>query len=263
MAWPGPQEGLGQGGPRLKWAEGRFGSKNDEKMNVLGMEFSIVENLSGLQESIFNLSRGVTIQLIEDRLASNELSSFQAAAEEAIRKHVAEPYFRDSRIRAKCLIWKFTILPGHLERRVNRALHAISANCPPRVLSCFFKTLWNGWVTHERMKALISKRNCILGCGWPDDSIMHYCCCSVYWRFLCAPFPIGLGVNLNRSRDAALMMTTSLTDADYVRLATGLYALFRTVNTMRFSSDALQNPAALLRIYAKRGMDSGSRSFLE
>ena len=58
MAWPGPQEGLGQGGLRLKWAKGRFGSKNDEKVKVLRMEFSIVENLSGLQESIFNLSRG-------------------------------------------------------------------------------------------------------------------------------------------------------------------------------------------------------------
>ena len=58
MAWPGPQEGLGQGGPRLKWAKGRFGSKNNEKVKVLRMEFSIVENLSGLQESILNLPRG-------------------------------------------------------------------------------------------------------------------------------------------------------------------------------------------------------------
>ena len=58
MAWPGPQEGLGQGGARLKWAEGRSGSKIDEKVKVLRMEFSIVENLSGLQESILNLSRG-------------------------------------------------------------------------------------------------------------------------------------------------------------------------------------------------------------
>ena len=52
LAWLGPQDGLGQGGPRLKWAKGRFGSKNDEKAKVLRMEFSIVENLSGLQESI-------------------------------------------------------------------------------------------------------------------------------------------------------------------------------------------------------------------
>ena len=53
LAWPGLQDGLGQGGPRLKWAKGRSGSKNGEKVKVLGMEFSIVENLSGLQESMF------------------------------------------------------------------------------------------------------------------------------------------------------------------------------------------------------------------
>ena len=52
-------------GPRLKWAKGRFGSKNEEKVKVLRMEFSIVENLSGLQESIFNLSRGRQIHFGE------------------------------------------------------------------------------------------------------------------------------------------------------------------------------------------------------
>ena len=57
LAWPGPQDGLGQGGLRLKWAKGRFWSKMKKKVEVLGMEFSIVENLSGPQESIFSLSR--------------------------------------------------------------------------------------------------------------------------------------------------------------------------------------------------------------
>ena len=56
LAWPGTQDGLAQGRLRLKWAKGRFGSKNDEKVKVLRMEVSIVENLSGLQESIFSLS---------------------------------------------------------------------------------------------------------------------------------------------------------------------------------------------------------------
>ena len=58
MAWPGPQEGLGQGGPRLKWAKGRFWSKNDEKVKVLKMEFSIVESLGGPCGNIFSLFRG-------------------------------------------------------------------------------------------------------------------------------------------------------------------------------------------------------------
>ena len=58
LAWPGPQDGLGQGGPGLKWAKGRFWSKNDEKVKVLRMSLPLVENLSGLQESIFSLFRG-------------------------------------------------------------------------------------------------------------------------------------------------------------------------------------------------------------
>ena len=73
MAWPGPQEGLGQGGLRLKWAKGRFGSKNDEKVKVLRMEFSIVENLSGLQESIFSLSRSPQLHFGEK---SKQMSNF-------------------------------------------------------------------------------------------------------------------------------------------------------------------------------------------
>ena len=52
------QDGLGQGGLRLKWAKGQFWSKIDEKIKVLRMSLPIVESLSGLQESIFNLSRG-------------------------------------------------------------------------------------------------------------------------------------------------------------------------------------------------------------
>ena len=45
--------------------QGRFGSKNDEKVKVLRMEFSIVENLSGLQDITFNLSRGPQIHFGE------------------------------------------------------------------------------------------------------------------------------------------------------------------------------------------------------
>ena len=65
LPWPGPQDGLGQGGLRLKWVKGRFWSKNDEKVKVLRMGLPIVENLSGLQESIFNLSRGPQLHFDE------------------------------------------------------------------------------------------------------------------------------------------------------------------------------------------------------
>ena len=53
LAWPGSQDGLGQGGLRLKWAKGRFLLKIDEKITVLRMSLPIVENLSGPQERVF------------------------------------------------------------------------------------------------------------------------------------------------------------------------------------------------------------------
>ena len=61
LAWPGTRDGLGQGGLRPKWAKGRFWLKNVEKIKVLRMSLPIVENLSGPQESVFNLSRGLQL----------------------------------------------------------------------------------------------------------------------------------------------------------------------------------------------------------
>ena len=66
-----PRMALAKGGARLKWAKGRSGSKNDEKVKVLRMEFSIVENISGLQESIFSLSRGPQFHFAE-KIQKNE-----------------------------------------------------------------------------------------------------------------------------------------------------------------------------------------------
>ena len=51
-------DALGQGGLRVRWGKGRFGSKNDPPKKVPRMKVSIVGNLSGPQESIFSLSRG-------------------------------------------------------------------------------------------------------------------------------------------------------------------------------------------------------------
>ena len=57
LAWPGSQDGLGQGWLRLKSARDRFWSKINDKVKVLRMSLPIVESLSGLQESIFSLFR--------------------------------------------------------------------------------------------------------------------------------------------------------------------------------------------------------------
>ena len=49
----------------IKGSKGRFRSKNDEQIAVLRMEFSLVENLSGLQESIFSQFRSPSSMFIE------------------------------------------------------------------------------------------------------------------------------------------------------------------------------------------------------
>jgi len=175
-------------------------------------------------------------------------------AEVLITKGLGESYFRDSHIRAKCLRWQFNILPGHLEKRFCCMLHNIKSHCPPRVLSCYFETVWNGRVTHERMKGVIGRRICLLGCGWGDDSILHHPCCSICWHLLNANWPDGPGVQASGSRDAALLMDLSLSNRDSVTLSTGLHALYCTVSALRFSTELHLEPVALLRVFARRGM---------
>ena len=62
---PGLWLGLAPGWPWPRGvkavAEGRFWSTDDEKVKVLGMKFSIVENISGTQESIFRLFRSAQL----------------------------------------------------------------------------------------------------------------------------------------------------------------------------------------------------------
>ena len=109
------------------------------------------------------------------------------------------------------------------------------------------------------MKALLPNRPCLLGCGWPDDDLRHYVCCSCYWEFLCKQRPRGLGISgLKGCKEVALGLSKEIEDDDVVRLAIGLYALFRTVNTLRFSPAAphCTDPTVLLRMFAKRALDS-------
>ena len=208
---------------------------------------------------------GISLRFIAKEVATSKSKpSFQGVAERLINTKFADVYFRDSRIRAKCATWRFDILPGRLESRFMRCSRVILEHCPPRVWSVFFRTIWNGWVTHERMKALLPARPCLLGCGWPDDGLGHYVCCSVYWQFLCKDRPRGLGIRgLRRTKENAMLLCCGLDDEDVVRLAVGLYALHRTVNALRFGADgALKDPTILLRMFAKHAVDFSTGSKL-
>ena len=140
-----------------------------------------------------------------------------------------------------------------------KRMQLISKECPPRVHAVYFRSLWNGWVCYDRMKTLLNQCGCLLGCGWDNDALGHYTCCRHYWEFVQAPRPQGLGIiTACRSRDFALLVSPKLNNDDAVRLAIGLYALYRTVNHIRFSrTDGVQlNTQKLLRGFARRAVDN-------
>ena len=61
---------------------------------------------------------------------------------------------------------------------------------------------------------------------------------------------------VKRSREAVMLLARGLTDDDVVRMAVGLYALFRTVNALRFgAARQSKDPSVLLRMFSKRAVD--------
>ena len=205
--------------------------------------------------------RGITLKRIAAIEAScDRARSFQNIAEEAISSKFRDPYFRESRIRAHGVFWKFSVLPGHLGTRVLSRFRILAERAPLKVWFVYFRTMWNGWVTYDRMKQLLPPRPCLLGCGYDEDRVDHYCCCNVYWSFLRRPRPQGLGIQSERSKDTALLLNKSLSDEDVLRLAIGLYALYRTVNAVRFSEphEAPSDFHRLLRMFAKQAVNASN-----
>ena len=83
--------------------------------------------------------RGITKEIVRDMISNDSAASFQHTAEILIKKAFDAPYLRESRVRAKLFHWQFSILRGHLERKVNSRLILLSRQCRPRVLAAYFK----------------------------------------------------------------------------------------------------------------------------
>ena len=167
---------------------------------------------------------GITEQTVRQNLQSSGLHgmSFQRCAETLISTRLDKTYFANARIRQKLMIWKVHGVPAHLENRILRNFRLLKIWCSPRVLSIYFKTVWNGWVTDDRMKELIKKqgrvvRPCVLGCGREVDRVEHYGRCSVYWQFLSRNRPAGIGIPIGQHSAETFLMLSELCDEDKVR----------------------------------------------
>ena len=103
----------------------------------------------------------------------------------------------------------------------------------------------------------MEQRGCLMKCGYDDDNLMHYLRCSVFWKFVNADRPLGLGIKHKRDIDIALLVSHRLNEEEVVRLAVGLYALYRTVNYLRFDVAARGevDTMRLLQNFTKRAVD--------
>ena len=68
-------------------------------------------------------------------------------------------------------------------------------------------------------------------------------------------------MHLNRSKETALLMSDTLGEPDVIRMAAGLYALYRVVNYARFCNTTVdqQSVFKLLGSFSKRALE-GSQS---
>ena len=96
-------------------------------------------------------------------------------------------------------------------------------------------------------------------CSSGPGSIEHYSCCPAYWSFALSPRPRGLGIlHRHRSRDSFFLVGDGLDQDDKIRLAVGLYALLRTVISLKDAASRNLDPACMLRLWARRGADGSS-----
>jgi hypothetical protein len=204
-------------------------------------------------------AKGITRDLVRQAVKNGGSSSFQQAGEQMIIGRFSPPYYSNSRLRTKLARWGLKGVPAHLEKRVSAAFGFLKTWCNPRVVVTFFRTLWNGWVTDRRMNTLIASgrgRCCVLGCGWDEDSIEHYGLCSVFWRFVHAERPVGLGIQVERCREAFFLVHPALTEQDKVRMALGMHALYNLVNHSRWHAEPESiNSGTALRMLAKKAAE--------
>jgi hypothetical protein len=199
-------------------------------------------------------ANGVSIDGVQK--ARSGSTSFQQEAEAQIRFSFRTSYYPESRVRQKLTRWELDGVPGVLDRRVLRAFCILKEWCPPRVMTAYFRTVWNGWVTDYRMRTLQTStgvRQCVLGCGRGSDQLEHYATCSVFWEFATKPCPRGLGLHLSsRSRNTFLLVNADQSVEDRVKMDLGIYAIHRPCNCFGIAMAACN---ATLNSYSDCGLE--------
>ena len=120
----------------------------------------------------------------------------------------------------------------HMTRCLER-LRQVGQRSLPRVAAAAFGCIWNRWGTARRMQRRGSA--CLLGCGRGEDSVEHYCTCSITKEFGDASVAIQYRFSppLEHWFFVAPQCVDSEEDSWYLRVAALQYSVLRTTNAAR------------------------------
>eukprot|EP00435_Cladocopium_sp_Y103_P073895 s11_g45.t1 len=172
-------------------------------------------------------SRGIDLEGLLLQI-SNQWS-FQKALIKALKQKTAAPYCPMLRLQDKFERWRLSERGNIACRRALRCLQHISKHSRPAVVIAILRVWFNGWPTARRMRNMLpceTTQRCKLGCQHCDDSIEHYACCRVFWKFCCSPLPHGLGIaSRHKSKETFFMVNYDLCENDILKLAHAIHAL--------------------------------------
>ena len=177
--------------------------------------------------------------------------NFQTVAR-ALVQTKTQPYDAD-RLRHKIKRWRLEGPPAHVASRLLKNIQIVGSKCRPCVAGMFFRTLWNGWPTSARMrtcKDATTTMSCVLGCPNAEDRIEHYLICEKTWAVLQQPQPHGLGLK-HRALQTMLLARRGMSDDEIANTAIAVYAIARTVHSMR--QENANAYCTFLRLYSNEG----------
>ena len=176
----------------------------------------------------------------------------QHVARNAIQKATMS-YNAEFRVRSKMQRWRFEGPEARVACWILQNCATVGRHCRPCVTSTYFRTLWNGWPTSRRMRNLPGSTGvlaCQMGCESGKDEIEHYLICPVAWKTLQSHRGIELATS-RRSIQSMLLARRDLSLHEIKAIATSVYAISRTVQTLR-GLDGAAEP--ILRLFLQEGL---------
>ena len=205
--------------------------------------------MTNLGISIEDIRRAATTKCQQ----KHKVHHLQKCARHRIVK-LTSSYNVEFRIRHKMDRWKFDGPPAIIASRILRNFQLLGRTCRPCVTSAYFKALWNGWPTTWRMRTLpdaAEVTSCLLGCETAVDRIEHYLVCPIAWKAFQQHGDIKLKSN-RKCLQSMLLATQGLQDEEVRAIAISIYALAKTIHTIRASGPL--DPHPLLNMYLQEGL---------